>query len=504
MFEVAKIKHPKTALFFAGALCSLGFAPVYVLPLSFLGFLFAFIICDESAGYKRSALTGYLFGFGFYAAGFYWVSNALLIDVQTFGFLYPIALLGLGAFFGLFFILPFMVWHALKNAGVWAKVFGFSSAFVLMEYLRSFLLTGFPWNMIGTMFGFSDICMQTASVVGTYGLSFILLVFIGAFYAMFRKQYKISAMLVACILALMIGFGFHRLGSYDRTESDLRVRLVQPSIPQSMKWDRESLEDNLQTYVDMSRENGFENVKFVVWGETATAFDPRFSAYYKELIKRAVPENGYLMTGLLRYDEQKDELYNSLSVIDAEGQTVAFYDKNHLVPFGEYIPFRKFLPDWIRPVANQVADFSKGKKYKTFELKGFPKFGALICYEVIFEDEVINRHDKPQFLIVVSNDGWYGQSSGPYQHLLSARLRAVEEGITIVRSANNGISAVINPLGEIVSQIGLNEKGSRDIYLPQVLSLSTLYGKIGGKNIQYVMFIVLAFLLLKNKLNKRQ
>ncbi|MBR2299177.1 MAG: apolipoprotein N-acyltransferase [Alphaproteobacteria bacterium] len=504
MFEGAKIKHQKTALLIAGVLSSLGFAPVYALPLSFLGFLFAFMICDESSGYKHSALTGYIFGFGFYAAGFYWASNALLVDIKTFGFLYPIALLGLGAFFGLFFILPFMVWHAFKNAGVWEKVFGFASTFVLMEYVRSFLLTGFPWNMMGTMFGFSDVLFQTASVVGTYGLSFILLVLTGALYGLCQKQYK-SAMAVAIsVLTVMSVFGVWRIRSYNDGASALKVRLVQPSIAQSVKWDEQLLEENLETYIAMSRKNGVDGVKFVVWGETATAFDPRFSAYHRELIKRAVPQNGYLMTGLLRYDEQKDELYNSMSVIDDKGQTVAFYDKNHLVPFGEYIPFRKFLPDWIKPVANQISDFSRGEKYKTFELMGLPKFGALICYEVIFEDEVINRSNKPQFLVVVSNDGWYGTSSGPYQHLLSARFRAVEEGVTIVRSANNGISAVIDPLGQILGRIGLNEKGSIDVLLPEVMSVSTVYAKLGGKSIQYVMLFVLVCLFLKNKLKKRQ
>jgi len=502
MFEVAKIKHQKAGILIAGALSSLGFPPFYAVPLFVLSLIFTLFLCDRVKTYRHAALIGYLYGFGFFTAGFYWVANALLVDALTFGWLYPIALLGLGAFFGLFFILPFIVWHTLNQSKPWAKVIGFTCTFVLMEYLRSLLLTGFPWNMLGTMFAFSDVLIQTASLIGCYGLSFALLVLVGSVYVFIKAKYKSAIVVFLLLLCLMTCFGVWRLSFYNNNNSNLKVRLVQPSIAQRMKWNRETLQDNLKTYINMSRQKGFEDIKFVVWGETATAFNPKDSAFYKELIKRAVPQKGYLMTGLLRYDEKNDILYNSMSVIDENGETIAFYDKNHLVPFGEYIPFRKFLPKWIKPVANQIADFSRGEKYKILNVSGLPKFGALICYEVIFEDEVINRKNKPQFLVVFSNDGWYGKSSGPYQHLVSARMRATEEGITIIRAANSGISAVINPLGQSIGQIDLNKKDVLDVYLPARLDIPTIYSKIGGKNIQYIMLIMFILLLWKNKLNK--
>ena len=178
-------------------------------------------------------------------------------------------------------------------------------------------------------------------------------------------------------------------------------------------------------------------------------------------------------------------------MLDDKGNTVAFYDKNHLVPFGEYLPLRQFLPDWVRPIANQMADFASGEKYKILDVKGLPKFGVLICYEVIFPDKVLNRNEKPQFLIVLSNDGWYGKSSGPYQHFVSAKMRAVEEGITIIRSANNGISALIDPLGRTLKSLDMNERGILDIDLPQNLSIQTIYSSFGGGVvIEFLMFIV--------------
>ncbi len=500
MFEAGRIKHQKTALFLSGVLASTGFAPIYAVPVFMACLCFCFYLLDQAKTYKQSAVKGYLFGFGFFSAGFYWIANALLIDAATFGWLYPITLLATGACFGVFFIFPFMVWHFFKTPNVFCKVSAFSCVMVLMEYLRSFLFSGFPWNMIGSMWGFSDIMIQTASIWGTYGLSFMLLFLTGSVYALFQKKYKASFSIIFSVLSFMIVFGLWRLGVYEDVLSNLKVRLVQPSIAQDMKWDRQALEEHVKTYVDMSRKDGFGDVKFVVWGETATAFNPKDSTYWQKVISRAVPQNGYLMTGVLRYDELNDKLYNSMSVIDDKGETLEFYDKSHLVPFGEYIPFREYLPSWVRPVANQIADFSVGEKYKILKVSGLPTFGALICYEIIFPDEIIHRKNKPSFVVLVSNDGWYGNSSGPYQHFLSARLRAVEEGITVVRSANNGISAVIGPLGQVLGKIGLNEVGALDVYLPQNMTEDTLYSHVGGKGIQYVMcFILLVLLAFKNK-----
>ena len=497
------MKHQKKALVLAGMSGALGFAPIYALPVFILTLVFALLICDGLKTYFKAGLTGYLYGLGFFCAGFYWISNALLVDAKTFGWLYGVALLAPGVFLGLFFVPPFVFWHYLKNRSVFEKIFGFASICVLMEYIRSFLLTGFPWNMFGSMFAFSDVLLQTASVIGTYGLSFLLLIITGACYAFVKKEYKLAGLTLFLILVPMFIFGIWRLRLQEDGVSNLKVRLVQPSIPQNLKWDENTIENNLKTYIDMSRQKGLEDVSMVVWGETAVAFDLQNSIYYQRLITQAVPQNGYLMTGVLRVDRANRALYNSLTVIDNNGIEQAFYDKNHLVPFGEYIPFRKYLPKQFRPIANQIADFSTGEKYKILKVKGLPDFGALICYEIIFPDQVVNRKKKPNFLVLVSNDGWYGQSFGPYQHLVAARLRAIEEGITIIRSANNGISAVIGPKGQILGQIGLNEIGIKDIYLPKNLTKQTIYALFGGLNFQILMILIIAGLLFNKKRSKK-
>lgn len=496
------LKYKKTASFLAGMLSSLAFAPVFAWPLFLLSLCFVLELNEKASSYKKTLAIGYWYGFGLFAAGFYWISNALLVDAESFGFLYPVALLASGAFFGLYTVPPFVVWHIFQKENIWIKILAFSGVFVLFEYIRAFFLTGFPWNMLGTMLAFNLEMVQISSIVGAYGLSLAVLILACSFYAFVKGFYKSGLLVFTVLLLVLFSFGFYRLNQTLYIPSNTKVRLVQPSIPQNLKWDPLYVEQNLETYIEMSRDEGFESVDFVIWGEVATAFNPKYSEYYMERIRKAVPKNGYLITGILRYDEKENKAYNSMSVIDKKGQTKAFYDKSHLVPFGEYIPFRKYLPNFIRPVANVVEDFSQGEKYKLLEVKGFPKFGALICYEIIFPHEVINEKQKPDWLVLVSNDGWYGESFGPYQHLVAAQMRAVEEGITIVRSANTGISAVVDPFGRIIQKANLNQKTAIDVYLPRDLSIMTIYNRFGNIPVLILIFgtlLALTFFKIKKQ-----
>lgn len=502
---LAKLKNMlsrryKTSALFAGALSALVFPPVYLWQLFMLVLLGMWVLCNKLNSYKQAAALGYFYGLGFFAAGFYWVGNALLIDITTFGWLYPITLAASGAFFGLFMILPFIMWRF--GSGVVGKVTGFATAWVLMEWLRSFLLTGFPWNMLGTAWAFHPVFIQTASLWGTYGLSFVMLIWCGSLYGYICGQSNKYGAAFILIPVLLLGFGAWRISNYPQFNSDITVRLVQPAIPQQMKWNRKSLEDNFYQYVNMSAESGLENVDFVVWGETAMPFSLDYDNIYRQEILQAVPPRGYLITGALRQGDEHDgyNYFNSLFVLNKFGDVKGFYDKHHLVPFGEYVPLRRFLPAWVRPVANAVADFGVGKQYKNIKLEKMPAFGALICYEIIFPDEVIDRNNQPQWLVVLTNDGWYGNSSGPYQHLVAAQMRAVEEGIAIVRSANSGISAIINPMGEIIKEIPLGKRGIADVKLPYHSKVSTIYGHVGGGLINALMLLILGILLIYKRL----
>ena len=489
-------KKSKLSSFILGLISALAFPPIYALYLFVLSLCLMFKLTDLNNSYKQVIIKSYWYGVGFFIAGFYWIGNALLVDMVNFGWLYPIALFAIGAFFGLFTIPPFIAWYYFKKKNIYYQIVGFACIWVLTEWIRSFLFTGFPWNLLGTVFAFNDIFIQTASIWGTYGLSFIFLILCGSFYSLCVGFNKLSLVMILSLVAFLTIFGLVRIKNYEYQNSDIKIRLVQPSIAQSMKWNRNELENNFHKYVELSKKETLDNVDFVIWGETALPFDIEYNEKYRELIKEAIPNNGYLITGLVRYDivNGKYEAFNSMYVIDKKANVVGFYDKNHLVPFGEYIPLRKFLPDWIRPIANNIADFSTSEKLKNIKIGNYPKFGALICYEIIFPDKVVNRKDKPDWLVVLTNDGWYGKSSGPYQHLVSAKMRAVEEGISVVRSANSGISAVINPLGEVIKQIELHKKGWQDVYLPKYSKINTIYSTFGKQIVLTILVLSLIIL----------
>lgn len=496
--------YRKTLCLAAGLLGVAALPPYYVFPVLFVSFSLLLYFIDQSATSKQAFACGYWFGFGWFACGFSWIGNALLIDAASFGWLYPLTLLAAGAFFGLFTGIPAALTWYFKN--IYARWLTFASFWVIFEWIRSFILTGFPWNLLGSVLAFDDKTLQVASFFGAYGLSLLVLLCVSAPALIIARRNKISVVaavgFIAADLALIFIYGHQRLKLFPRQPSDITIRIVQPSIPQTMKWNTAALEKNFFEYINLSRSQPLDNIDIVIWGETAVPYALDIEPGYRELLTNAVPPRGYLLTGLVRYEFSSAYQYqplNSMFIIDKQGQIVDFYDKSHLVPFGEYIPLRRYLPQWVRPITNTIADFKPGKPYKTFKLNGYPAFGALICYEIIFPSQVVNKNNKPQFLINLTNDGWYGNSAGPYQHLVTTRLRAIEEGITVIRAANTGISAVISPAGQILASLPLNHRGIIDAPLPSKLSVPTFYGQYG--NIVPLTFcfvnILLAFFLRK-------
>lgn len=477
--------YPKTLSFFLGWLAVAALPPFYIFPALFVS-LPGILLLIQDAPCSRAAFgRGYAFGFAFFAFGLSWIGNALLIDAAVFGWLYPLALLACGFFFGLFIAVP--AWLSWYFKPLCAKYFAFPALWVLFEWLRSFVLTGFPWNLLGTVLAFDDRLIQFAAVGGTYALSLAVLFITAApaFYIHNRTRRTLAAAL-AIILSgpvFLYAFGAFRIHNHPLDESDIKIRIVQPDIPQKVKWRDDVLETNFAKYIALSQTPGQEDIDFTVWGETASPFPLDLDAVHLRQLLPAVPPQGYLVTGLVRY--QFDRIsryipYNSMFVIDRDGNIPAYYDKSHLVPFGEYIPLRDYLPDWIRPVANVIGTFRSGSGPQRIELPGYPSFGGLICYEIIFPHQIVAPRNRPAWIINLTNDGWYGDSAGPRQHLVAARLRAVEEGISIIRAANTGISAVITPLGIVSASLGLNQTGVLDTFLPQPADFSTTYGKYGN------------------------
>ena len=469
--------------FFAGGMAAFIFPPFVSNIVGFAALIF-FLTMLFTAECRKKKLFGlaYAFGFSFYAVSFAWICNALLIDEQKFMTYVPIVFLAVGGFFALFWALPAMALAWGRN--IYAKVLFFCASFVVFEWIRSFIFTGFPWNLLGTALSFDARLIQGAAVFGTYGLSLLLLLMLSGaamfVVGIFKRCFDVKALVFILLPGLILG-GF-ALSYQPLKKGDFIVRLVQPSIPQTFKWNRQMAEDNLHQYINLSKSQPLDNVRLVVWGETASPFYLDRDEQHLQEVTAAVPENGFLITGLLRAGMENGVFipFNSMFVIDKKGNIRDYYDKSHLVPFGEYLPLRDYLPSFMEPVANVVGDLGRGEKFKNLQVAGLPLMGGAVCYEVIFPKGVINPLHKPEILVVVANDGWYGISAGPYQHLVAAQMRAVEEGVTVIRSANTGISAVVSPYGDIYGKIALNEVGISDVELPKQLSRATLYNRFGN------------------------
>ena len=503
-------KYHKFSALLCGMLLAMALPPFYQLWAAFASFSFGVYICSKKSKLWNLAAIGYWFGFGYFALGFYWIGNALLVDIERTGWLYPITLVLNGAVFGIFAIFPFMLTKFSKL--IFLKILLLASGWCLSEWFRGFFLTGFPWNPISSVLAFSPNLLQTLVWWGTYGLSLIAVI-IFAWPALWlnKPNYKtfVFSLLAPIALAVMWEYGAFIISHRPKINHGkaIMVRLVQPSIPQSLKWDKESLEQNLKEYINLSHGLDSNHIDFTLWGETAVPYDLTYDLEQVRKIRQSAPRYGYLISGFVRYepDGSRYKPFNSFGVMNRKGIVVAVYDKSHLVPFGEYIPLRQYLPEWIKPVTNTISEFGRGIKFETIKVDGYPEFAPLICYEIIFSDEVVRKDNKPKWAIVLTNDGWYGISSGPYQHLVAAQMRAVEEGISIVRSANSGISAVINPYGEVTAQIPLGERGFIDTMVKPDEARKTIFG-ICGNYIPLTMsclILLLAFVLSRIKFKHR-
>ena len=474
-----------------GALSAAAFPPlpgVILLIPAFTGLVW--LVGNETRPPRFWGLAiGWAFGFGQFAAGLYWIGIAFLVDAEIFGWMAPFAVAGLAAGLALFTVLSVLPLTSPRLSGA-GRILVFAAWWTVIEWVRSWILTGFPWNMIGSAWAFSDSVLQAASVIGTYGLSLITVAVaaLPASLADPRARRRTSALAVVASFALLglitVGGAFRLMAADEGVEPGIRLRLVQPAIQQSMKWDPGLLQQHVFEQLELSRAPalpGQPAPTHVIWAETAVPFDLGVSPELREILGGAAPPEGLIIVGAPRGEPQPDgrrRVWNSMLALDTRGSIVATYDKAHLVPFGEYLPFR-FVLDLI-PLFRQRADFSAGPGRATLRLPGLPAASPLICYEVIFPGEVVEQGAGARWMINLTNDAWFGATSGPYQHFVAARLRAVEEGLPVVRVANTGVSGVIDAYGQVRAELGLGEKGFLDADLPRAPEGETLYARWGN------------------------
>ncbi|MGK6316141.1 apolipoprotein N-acyltransferase [Neorhizobium sp. DT-125] len=470
--------------FLAGAAGALALPPFGFFAALSISFTLLVWLMDGSTGNPdggvwarlRSAFwVGWVFGFGYFVASLWWLGNALLVEADEFAWALPLAVLGLPAYLALFYGLATALARILWSDGfgrIAALAFGFGVA----EWLRGIVATGFPWNAVGYGAMPMPLMMQSAAVLGIFGVT-VLAVFVFSAPALIgtRKGMRTGLTLASLLFCAHLGYGAYRLHVADAVpvapaEGQTTVRIVQPAIDQARKLDDAERAAIFEEHLALSAlppENGGKRPDIVVWPETSVPFIITQNPDALTRIAEVLQDGQVLVTGAVRSEDAgagfAPRFYNSIYVIDGEGQIVSASDKVHLVPFGEYVPYEDLLRSLgISDAIAMPGGFTAAPARALLTLPGGRTFYPLICYEAIFPDEIGDDVKRTSALLNVTNDGWFGATPGPYQHFQQARIRAVENGLPLIRGANTGISAVVDPYGRLIRGVGYNQKGVMD------------------------------------------
>jgi apolipoprotein N-acyltransferase len=510
--------------FAAGALSVLAMAPFNAWPVLFLTFpVVVFLIDGASAGRLRgvpaAALAGFWFGLGYFVFGLYWIGYAFLVDAATFAWLLPFAVLGLPAYLALFtafgFALARLIWT--RDA---SRVIALAISLTISEWLRGHVLTGFPWNTFGYALSEPLVLAQTASLIGLWGLTFLSVAIFASPAVLIDRRSRgrkpwikpwtkpwIAPVAAVVVLIAMSIFGTVRLSREPtRTVANVKLRIMQPNLQQDVKFNYAAKADVMQRYLTLSdratgpESTGVRDANILIWPESAFPFFLTREADAMAEIADLLPKGTVLITGSVRAPDlppgaRITRAYNSIYVIDHDGSILSVYDKLHLVPFGEYLPFQGLMEALgFEQLTRIQGGFIAGTLRRTLEIPGAPRALPLICYEAIFPADIDSREDRPGWIVNLTNDGWFGISTGPHQHLQQARMRAIEQGLPVIRAANTGISAVIDPAGRIVAHLGLGIEGVLDSSLPSAIQ-PTVYARTGDIPVVIVIAAALIFII---------
>ncbi|MBR1223682.1 MULTISPECIES: apolipoprotein N-acyltransferase [unclassified Bradyrhizobium] len=498
----------------AGALSALAMAPFNAWPLLFLTFPVAVWLIDGAGagrwrGVPAAAMSGFWFGLGYFVVGLYWIGYAFLVDAPTFAWLMPFAVLGLPAYLALFTAAGFALARLLWTRDA-SRLLALAISLTITEWLRGHLLSGFPWNSFGYALSEPLALAQTASLIGLWGMTFLTVAIFASPAVLIdgtsrgRKPW-LAPVAALGLLAVMAVFGAVRLSMQPTVLAKVKLRIMQPNLQQDVKFNYAAKAEVMQKYLTLSdrasgpQSTGVSDAQILIWPESAFPFFLTREADAMAQIADLLPRGTVLITGSVRAPDlppgvRITRAYNSIYAIDHDGSVLSVYDKLHLVPFGEYLPFQ----DWMEKLGfvqltRVQGGFIPGTRRRAMDIPNAPRALPLICYEAIFPGDITTRDDRPGWIINVTNDGWFGISTGPYQHLQQMRLRAVEEGLPVVRAANTGISAVIDPSGRIVARLGLGIEGVLDANLPSALP-PTIYARV--RDIPTGMILAVALLLV--------
>lgn len=481
-------------------------APTYFWFLLFPCFGLFYLLHSFAVNKKQVFILTFCFAVSYFVTGLNWIGNALLVEGNEYRWVWPIAVIALPTLLASFTALFSTIAFILFRKGNLIHLAGLSLLLTASEFARGYAFTGFPWNLYGYAWGNVLPIMQSLSIIGPYGLTFLTVsAGCSAGYLVMQnsESKKILASTLAAVAVVLLVFGFARLKTSNvQTNQDVLVHIVQPNIAQADKWKPAKLAQNFEKHIELSFMERTAQKNIIIWPETAIPPSFFHSVAVEQRMETILNKNTILLTGALAVtpeDGTKNLTYhNSLALFSGTDAPRRLYSKSHLVPLGEYIPFQKYIP--LKPVVSFIG-FERGKGSTSIDIGGgYPLFSPLICYEIIFPHQAVNRQQpRPDYILTVTNDGWYGDSAGPHQHFEQARFRAIEQGIPVVRSANTGISGLIDPYGRVIEKAELLQEASISAFLPVKTDRATFYAKYGDKPLFLLAVLLLAFLIKTEK-----
>lgn len=483
--------RPRPRFFLAlslGLIAALGHAPVGAWPVTLVALALIYGMFSQATGWRQAAWIGWAGGIGYFALSLSWIVEPFLVDIVRHGWMAPFAIVIFSAGFALFWALPFGLARAVGGrAPAWV------ACFVLAEAVRGSLWTGFPWAQIGHVL-IDTALLQWASIFGSLGLSALVLVGSAALWATAVAR-QMSGVIALVVLTLLHGTGFALNPAIDISADAPVIRLVQPNAPQHEKWDKDKVQGFFERQLAFSAAG--DRPDLIVWPETAIPWLMQHADEAFQAISDAAGDVPVVL-GALRLDGL--QYHNSMVLLNGQGQVAAVYDKFHLVPFGEYVPFGNLLGRLgISGMAPHDGNgFTPGTGPQVIDMGRLGRALPLICYEGVFANDIRAAPERADFMLLITNDAWFGKISGPYQHLAQARLRSVEQGLPMIRAANTGVSAMIDARGRVTAQIPLGQAGWIDAALPPPHP-PTLYARTGDLPVLLLMALMLGLSLLYHR-----
>ena len=472
-----------------GVISALGQAPFGWALVSVLGFALAIFLFERTKGTDAPAAQGWAFGFGYFLLTLQWLVSPFLVEPEQHGWMAPFALAFMSGGLALFWAAAF--WGTGRLGRTSALIF----ALPLMELARAYLFTGFAWGMPAYAMVDSGLGL-VVTWVGSHGLNVFALAIAWAIAQAGNAHARFRLALLGLAFVGVLTILWPAPAPMAPRDDAPVIRLIQPNAAQHEKWDPDLIDEIFERGLALTRAEAEGPIALTIWPETSL---PELLNYGDELLARVTEVAGLtpVVIGANRFEGPR--LFNAAALIGSDGEVQAIYDKHHLVPFGEYLPFGDFLSrfGYYGMARSEGHGFSPGAGAEVMDLGPLGLALPLICYEVVFPQDVRANQTRPDMLMQITNDAWFGMFSGPYQHLVQAQMRAMEMGLPMVRAANTGVSAMIDARGRIVAQLPLNEAGYLDVRRQDPLP-QTLYAWVGDTPVlAFLILVLLGYITLR-------